>query len=169
MPKQEELRRSPEAEPIGAEAPEVGDTPEVEAAGESLVEVAALPPMPEVSAAETAAEAARAESEEGRLLREVSEILSEDLREVYDKLSTDRQRAFDESGDELVRKIISEAQAHRLTLPGIHGPVLEWLQQLKRDAAPEFLAQTAMRAYGRLVNYFQLANPQQGKTDRLAA
>lgn len=169
MPELEELRHSPEAEPKGAEVPEVAVAAEAVEVAPAASAPAEIISMPEVSAFADAAEAARVESEEERLLREVSVILSEDLREVYDKLPADRQREFDESGDVLVRNIIAEAQAHRLTLTGIHEPVLEWLQLLKRDVAPEFLAQTAMRAYGRLVNYFQLTAANQGRSGRLAA
>ncbi len=154
MPEQEELRRSPELKPADAEAPEVAPAVAPEVAAGVLGEVAPVAATPEVGA--SAAEQAAAESAEERLLREVSEILVEDLREVYDKLPADRQRVFDESGDELVREIARQAQAGRLTLTGIHEPVLEWLQQLKRDVTPEFIMQTAKRGYERLVAYFGL-------------
>lgn len=156
MPEQDELRRTPETvEAAGAEAPGVAPVAETEVAQPTPAE-AEIVQLPSASPAETAAAEARAESEEERILREVSEILVEDLREVYEKLPVDRQREFDESGDELVREIVRSAQAGRLTLTGIHEPVLAWLQQLRRDVTPEFMMQTAKRGYERLVAYFGL-------------
>lgn len=155
MPEQDERRRSLEAEPAGVEAPEAAAVPEAAAAAPSAAEVVAQPVSPEVGGA-AAAEAARVESEEERTLREVGEILAEDLREVYEKLPADRRRKFDETGDELVREIVRAVQTGRLTLTGIHEPVLAWLQQLRRDVTPEFLMQTAKRGYERLVAYFGL-------------
>ncbi len=155
MPEQEELRRSPEVRSPDAEAPEVAPAVAPEVAAGVRGAVAPEAATPEVSAS-AAAEQAAAESAEERMLREVSEILVEDLREVYEKLPADRQRELDESGDELVRGIARAAQAGRLTLTAIHEPILEWLQQLKRDVTPEFIMQTAKRSYERLATYFGL-------------
>ena len=116
MPEQDELRRSPEVPAPRAEAPEVALAEAPEVAAGVRGGVAPVAAAPEVGAP-AAAEQAAAESAEERLLREVSEILGEDLREVYEKLPADRQRAFDESGDELVREIARAAQAGRQGLP----------------------------------------------------
>ncbi len=68
--------------------------------------------------------------EKDELTHEVEEVLSEDLGEMYDKLSPDKQKEFQEKGEETAGKIRQMITTSKVKSRKVLGWIKDWIKMI---------------------------------------